>query len=117
MVLPVARFNTLLASSPAFREFVFSTLGGRFADLILRVEEVAFGRLDTRLAAHLLKEAGAADAVAMTHQALATELGTAREVISRLLKEFERRGWVRLRRGSIEVTGRMQLQSLTREGH
>ncbi|MCR6632073.1 MAG: Crp/Fnr family transcriptional regulator [Magnetospirillum sp.] len=103
LVLPAAIFRTLLAKSESFRDFVFSAYATRISDLLMLIQEVAFGRIDMRLAGWLRARANAADGIRATHQDIATELGTAREVISRQLKEFERRGWVALYRGRIEV--------------
>ncbi|WP_404382696.1 Crp/Fnr family transcriptional regulator [Caenispirillum salinarum] len=114
-VLSAAAFQALLDASPAFRRFVFTVYAGRIADLLMLIEEVAFGRVDMRLAqtlrAHARRDGGGAT-VSATHQALATELGTAREVVSRQLKEFERRGWVALSRGRIEIRDDAALRAL-----
>ena len=75
------------------------------------VDEVAFASLDLRLARRLLAEADAKGVVAKTHQQLALDLGSVREVISRYLSEWERMGWVHASRGSIEVTNRSALAS------
>ncbi len=112
VAVPETAFHDLIGASAAFRRFVFASYGARLTDLMLRIEEVAFGRIDARLARFLAAHAGAEGTVAMTHQDLAVELGTAREVVSRQLKEFERRGWVALHRGRIDLTDRMALQSL-----
>lgn len=105
-------FNRLLAGSARFRDLVFAGFARRLADLMHLVEEVAFGHVDTRLAERLLALAGAGDAVHHTHQELAIELGTAREVVSRQLKEFERRGHVDLERGRIALRDRAALAAL-----
>ncbi len=70
---------------------------------MLLVEEVAFRRIDLRLARFLVERRDARGVLEITHQALAIELGTAREVVSRQLKEFERRGLVELARGLVAV--------------
>lgn len=112
--IPKGLFDKALAQSENFRRFVFANQGRRLVDLIQRVEEVAFGRVDVRLARHLLergeRQAGPINA---THQQLAGELGTAREVVSRQLKAFEKKGWILLQRGSIEL---VQPQALARLG-
>ncbi|OAN43934.1 Crp/Fnr family transcriptional regulator [Paramagnetospirillum marisnigri] len=113
IILPSSAFKTLLARSEAFRDFVFSAYALRIADLLMLIEEVAFGRIDVRLAGWLLGRAGADGAVRATHQDMAVELGTAREVISRQLKEFERRGWVALGRGALTVLDRAAIESLS----
>lgn len=112
VAVPRACFERLLASSEAFRDFVFSTYGERITSLLLLVEEVAFGRVDARLAQRLLDRRGAEGQVALTHQQLAVELGTAREVVSRQLKDFEQRGWLRLERGRIAVLAPAALEAL-----
>ena len=89
-----------LVQHEAFRTFVFGTFADRLADLMSLAEAVAFHKLDQRLTQRLL---GRGAAVMATHQALADELGTVREIVTRLLKRFERSGWVRLGRERIEV--------------
>jgi CRP/FNR family transcriptional regulator len=112
--LPMASFRTLLSESANFRDFVFKAYGTRVSDLLMLIEEVAFGRIDQRLAACLLELGRGRTAVHATHQDLAVELGTAREVVSRQLKEFERRGWVRLGRGQVAIVRAEALESLTK---
>lgn len=104
LVIPRPVFEEGLAHSPVFRKFVFSNQGRRLGDLIQRVEDIAFGRLDERLARFLSERSEqGGKAVTATHQELASELGTAREVVSRQLKVFERNGWIETRRGSVAV--------------
>jgi CRP/FNR family transcriptional regulator len=110
LLLPAPVFRRLLAQSEAFRDFVFSAYAVRLASLLLLVEEVAFGRIDLRLAGWLA--ARASGPIHSTHQEIAVELGTAREVVSRQLKEFERRGWVALGRGLIEPRNAAALRRL-----
>ena len=97
-------FEEAIARSPGFRRIVFSDYSHRISDLMHVVEDVAFERLDRRLARYLLNAAGPDGAISATHQEIASELGTAREVIGRMLKEFDRRGWVSQGRGSVAVT-------------
>lgn len=99
LLLPTRRFNELL-EQPAFRDFVFHLLAERMADLMQLVEEVAFRKLDQRLAGLLL---GKGRQLHTTHQQLADELGSVREMVSRLLKGFAEQGWVRLGREQIEI--------------
>jgi CRP/FNR family transcriptional regulator len=112
IALPGALFQALLSGSTGFRQFVFAVYARRIADLITLVEEVAFERMDLRLAARLRDGADRDGMVNATHQELATELGTAREVVSRLLKDFEHRGLVALHRGRIELHDRDALAHL-----
>ena len=98
-LLPRQLFDEMLAE-PAFRDFVFSLFSERVAELMQLVEEVAFRKLDQRLAALLL---GKGRVVRATHQQLADELGSVREMVSRLLKSFAEQGLVRLGREQVEV--------------
>jgi CRP/FNR family transcriptional regulator, anaerobic regulatory protein len=112
VAIPNAIFQELLASSKEFRTFVFSTYSERLTGLLMLIDAIAFGRMDARLADVLTELADQDGAIAKTHQELARELGTAREVVSRLLKEFERRGWLSLGRGHILVCDLTALQQL-----
>ncbi|MDQ6986522.1 MAG: Crp/Fnr family transcriptional regulator, partial [Mariprofundaceae bacterium] len=104
VLLPLDAFDSALAESPSFRRFVMANIGHRISDLMLLLEDVAFGRKDVRLAAFLLKNAAEnGDVLEFTHRQMAVELGTAREVVSRLIKDFERKGLVRLGRNRIAV--------------
>lgn len=113
LVLPALTFRTLLATSEPFRDFVFAAYATRIADLLLLIEEVAFGRIDMRLAAWLAGRADSEGQIRATHQEIAVELGTAREVVSRQLKEFERRGWLDIQRGRLTLCNRAALLSLS----
>lgn len=110
--LPRAVFEDLLATSPTFRQFVFSAFSARMGDLFHLVEEVAFGRIDVRLADRLVTLSRGGDTVQATHQVFATELGTAREVVSRQLTEFQRRSWIAQGRGLVKILDRAALQGL-----
>ena len=95
-------FDDLISQSKEFRTFVFSAYSRRITDLFHVIEDIAFQRMDIRLAQKLLA-LGQGGVVKATHQQLAAELGTAREVISRQLSEFQRRDWIKQSRGTIEV--------------
>ncbi|MAT82983.1 MAG: Crp/Fnr family transcriptional regulator [Gammaproteobacteria bacterium] len=111
LVLPWASFQTALDRSPAFRRFVFDGFASRLTHVIRKLEQITFTGVDARLAAALLEhsEGGAG---ALTHQHLAVELGTAREVVSRHLKRFETAGWVRLGRSRIDILDPDRLTAL-----
>ncbi len=110
--LPKAEFDQALAKIPEFRETIFQNIRHGMNSLLNLVQEVAFDNMDHRLAVVLLKHGSESPIIKTTHQALASELGTAREVVSRLLKEFERHGWVKLSRGKIEVIDPQQLANV-----
>tara|TARA_R110002111_G_scaffold130148_2_gene194967 strand:- start:491 stop:1159 length:669 start_codon:yes stop_codon:yes gene_type:complete len=103
VLIPRDTFDELMSVSKAFRAFVFEAYSKRITDLFMVIEEFAFKRMDIRVAQKLLELKDATSVLRLTHQQLAIELGTAREVISRQLKEFERRGWLSLSRGEIEL--------------
>jgi len=98
--IPSALFNDLVEQSPVFRRFVLEIFGTRVNHLMELVNEVAFNKLDQRLASRLL-ELG--PVVTMTHQEIAGELGTTREMVSRLLENFADQGLVTLGRKRIEI--------------
>lgn len=97
------------AEVDTFRRFVFGVFADRLAELMALAEAVAFQRLDQRLAGTLL---GHGSVVKATHQALADDLGTVREIVTRLLKRFERQGWVRVGRERIEIVDPAALRGL-----
>jgi CRP/FNR family transcriptional regulator len=113
LAIPAEKFHDAIQQSKPFREFVFSSFSSHLGSLIALVEEVAFGKLDIRLARHLLKHCTDITTIETTHQQLATELGSAREVISRQLKNFESRGWLKLHRGSIEILDKQSLEEIS----
>lgn len=117
VLIPKNTFYEAMGGSPGFRKFVFSSLDQGIHGLVHLVEEVAFGHMDCRLARHLIDLAGTHDVIEKTHYDLAVELGTAREVVSRLLKDFEHRGWVRLHRGRLEIAEVESLRALAKKGH
>ena len=113
VAIPRSLFDELIASSREFRRFVFTAFSRRVTDLFRIIEEVAFSRIDVRLAQRLLQMADDKNHVSATHQDFANELGSAREVISRQINEFQRRGWIKAARGSIELTDKKALSRLS----
>jgi CRP/FNR family transcriptional regulator, anaerobic regulatory protein len=111
VVLPRPLFDELMARSEPFRRFVFAGFGRRVAEILATMQDAVFHRVDARLARHVLAHGGDRVLVA-THRDLAIELGTAREVVSRHLKAFEKRGLVRLGRGTVEIVDRPALGRL-----
>lgn len=112
--IPRATFDEMMAGSPEFRGFVMRAWSRRVTDLLALIDDIAFQRIDVRLAARLVDMAEG-ETVHATHQQLATELGTAREVISRALSEFQRRGWIERSRGELRLTDPAALKSLVSE--
>ena len=115
VVLPGDAFRDLVAADEGFRAYVFNLFGERLAGLMQLVEAITYQKLDQRLAAMLLARAQAEGmTVHATHQALADELGSVREIISRLLRSFEDRGWLELARERIEIRDATALESLAK---
>lgn len=118
IVMPPAVFTQCLAEHGEFRTAIFRALGDRLVDTMELVEEIATLRLDVRLAAALLAHRGpdspqaGTRQIAVTHQELADELGTVREMISRLLDDFAQQGLVTLGRGRIQIVDAARLSTL-----
>ena len=108
LMMPANDFDHLL-SIKVFREFIFSLFSRRVLDLMLLIDEVAFRKLDQRLARLLISKGTTLE---MSHQQLADELGTVREMITRILSGFADRQWVRLNRGSMEIVDRQELERM-----
>lgn len=101
VLLPASAFHTLLGNCEAFRSYVFHLFSDRLTGLMQLVSAVAFQKLDQRLAKLIINKTSP---IHTTHQALADELGSAREIVSRLLKGFAEQGWVKLGREQIDIT-------------
>jgi CRP/FNR family transcriptional regulator len=110
LAIPRALFMRLMAEHPPFRDAVFSLFADRLTGLMTLVEEVAFHKLDQRLAAWLVTRG---PVILASHQVIAQELGSVREIVSRLLKQFEEQHFVRLGRERIEVLDLPGLKKLT----
>lgn len=110
LVLTQDVFSRLMVEHAPFRDFVFHLFAERIAELMQLVEEVAFARLDQRLAKLILARNEAV--LNVTHQQLADELGSVREIVSRLLKGFAGQGLVSLGREQLTVTDRVGLQNV-----
>ncbi|OGW32900.1 MAG: hypothetical protein A2X58_03200 [Nitrospirae bacterium GWC2_56_14] len=105
LLIPSTIFRKLMGEHEQLREFVFSLLSLRLSSVMELVEEVAFARMDQRLLDYLV-EKSENDRLETTHQKIANDLGSSREVVSRLLKDFERKGQVKLGRNEITLLNR-----------
>lgn len=105
LALSSDNFKNMMNSSQMFREYVVNILTERLCETIYMVQDTAFNHLNMRLACMLgsLFERNKGNALKVTHQEIAFELGTTREVISRILKDFERQNCVTLSRGQIKL--------------
>lgn len=112
VAIPLKIFDQLAGESADFRHFIFTAYSTRIVELFHVIEDVAFQRIDVRLADKILELAQGEVVVRLTHQQLAAELGTAREVISRQLSEFQRRDWIKQSRGVIQILDITGLETL-----
>jgi len=107
--LPAETFRHLMREAPEFRAFVLDDYAKLLGSMFSLVDDLAFASLDQRLARRLLAEADAEGVVAKTHQQLAADLGSVREVVSRRLSEWERAGWISVERGRVAILDRAAL--------
>jgi CRP/FNR family transcriptional regulator len=103
LMIPSETFKEWVRDFDVWREFVFDLVSQRLASVMSIVDDVAFRRLDKRVADLLLDRGQTENPVLITHQEIASELGSSREVISRVIEDFSRAGLVRTERGSIEL--------------
>jgi CRP/FNR family transcriptional regulator len=103
VMVPSEKFRIWVRQYDLWQEFVFDLLSQRLSSIMMIVDEIAFRRMDARIASLLLRRSRIQNPVRMTHQAIASELGSSREVISRLLEDFAERGFIRPGRGEIEI--------------
>ncbi len=112
IALPKRDFVQMMKDSEEFREFVLMSFGQRLTGLITLIEQVVLESVDFRLAQYLLSHADTDGFVASTHESIATEIGSAREVVGRHLKRFSSAGMVETVRGRIRIIDARALESL-----
>ncbi|GAB4466046.1 MAG: Crp/Fnr family transcriptional regulator [Anaerolineales bacterium] len=103
VIIPAEVFREWVNKYDLWREFVFDLLSDRLSTVLAVVDEVVFKRMDRRVASFLLNQARAQNPMRITHQEIAAELGSSREVISRILEDFSREGLIESGRGTIEA--------------
>jgi len=103
IMIPADVFRDWIDRFQPWRSFVFDLLAQRLANMLVVVDEVTFRRMDARLATLLLRRSQVQNPISATHQELASELGSSREVISRLLADFADEGLINMMRGRIEI--------------
>ncbi|MEM8780176.1 MAG: Crp/Fnr family transcriptional regulator [Cyanobacteria bacterium P01_G01_bin.49] len=114
-VIPANTLREWVTHNPIWQEYLFGLLSQRLANVIEIIDEVAFRRMDCRIASYLLKNADSnLKTVWITHEAIAQELGSSREVVSRILKTFERQGLLSLSRGKIELKNLARIRDLAK---
>lgn len=117
IMVSAARFTHLLGVSALFRQVLFAGFSSRITDLMDRMEQVLDVPLEARLAELLLRRGALSGVVDMTHQELALELATAREVVTRTLKRLAQSGHVAATRGHVTILRQRGLAELARDAH
>jgi len=112
IMIPAETFRDWVRRYDPWREFVFDLLSRRLASVIEIVDEVAFRRLDIRVASLLLERSKEENPLSMTHQEIAAELGSSREVVSRILENLASQNVVQMGRGTIQVLDAQSLETL-----
>jgi len=112
VILPASTLRELVITSDSMRRYFFETVTRGLVEVTTLLEDVAFRTMDSRLAALLLQHFATTDVISMRHEDIAAELGTAREVVSRLLENFERKGAINLMRGRVEMRDEAVLRQL-----
>lgn len=111
--IPANSLREWVRQNPIWQEYIFGLLSQRLANVIEMVEEVAFRRMDCRIAAYLLKNSAQTSlSLPITHEAIAKELGSSREVVSRILKSWEKQGLLSLSRGKITLKNWQKLEKI-----
>ena len=111
--IPACLFKNLMDESLAVSNYSRSLLSGNFSELMWLMEQIMFKSFDKRLAGFLLEEAQleSSDTLYITHEKIASHLGTAREVVTRMLRYFQSEGMVKLTRGAIAITDVKKLEN------
>ena len=112
--IPACLFKELMGESVAVAQFANNLMSGHFSELMWLMEQIMWKSFDKRLAAFLLEEAAieGSNTLRITHEKIANHLGTAREVVTRMLRYFQGEGMVKLTRGAIEITDEDKLEQL-----
>ncbi len=113
VMIPEEKFRDWVKKYDVWREFLFKLLAQRLMSMILMINEVVFHRMDKRIAMYLYKHGMNKNPVTATHQEIADELGSSREVISRLIEAFQDDGSVKAGRGSIEILDLTAMRQLS----
>ena len=112
LVIPIQKFESLIETSIDFRKFVFDSFSARLSALMLKIEDVSSVPIDQRMAIRVLELADDQNTIVTTHDQLAADIGTAREVVSRKLKLWENNGWIRRSRGSFSIVSKTDLKKV-----
>lgn len=115
IVLPPHIYKKLMEESAAVANFSNQVMGSRFTEVMWLIEQIMWKSFDKRLASFLIEESvlDNTDSLKITHEKIANHLGTAREVVTRMLRYFQSEGLVKLSRGTIELTDKKRLEEIS----
>jgi len=113
-VIPACLYQNLMGESTALANYSRELIAGHFSELMWLMEQIMWKSFDKRLAAFLVEESvvEGQDVLQLTHEKIANHMGTAREVVTRMLRYFQSEGMVKLTRGTVELTDKKRLQQL-----
>lgn len=113
-VIPSGTYKKIMDGSAVLANYTNQIMASRFSEVMWLIEQIMWKSMDRRLASFLLEESSAEDSpvLKITHEKIAAHLGTAREVVTRMLRYFQREGYVRLSRGTVEITDPAALEVL-----
>jgi CRP/FNR family transcriptional regulator len=113
-VIPAVDYQAVMRRSPALAGFTTQIMAARFSDVMWKMDQILFQKMDGRVAAALLSESQIEDSriLMLTHEKLAAHVGTAREVVTRILKYLQGEGMIQLSRGTVEILDRARLEQL-----
>ena len=116
-ILPPYIFKKIMDGSAPLANYVNELMATRFSEVMWLIEQIMWKSVDKRLANFLLEESTLenSDVLKLTHEAIANHLGTAREVVTRMLRYFQSEGYVKLTRGTVEIADRAGMENLTEE--
>ena len=114
-VVPTEIYQSIMQESAPVSNFTNEIMATRFSEVMWLIEQIMWKSFDKRLAAFLLEESALEETpvLKITHEAIANHLGTAREVVTRMLRYFQTEGMVKLARGTVEITDVGKLQQMT----
>ena len=114
ILVPSGVIREWFTSNQSFRDYAFDTLSRRLSDVIMVINEIAFKRVDARVSEYILNNSDKDSTLTSTHKKIAVDLGTSREVISRVLKEMETNKILNISRGKINVIDSEALKKLSK---
>ena len=116
-ILPPYIFKKVMEESAPLANYINELMATRFSEVMWLIEQIMWKSVDKRLASFLLEESilEDSDVLKLTHEAIANHLGTAREVVTRMLRYFQNEGYVKLTRGTVEIANRGRMEELAEE--